>query len=173
MPLNCGVGEDSWESLGHKGDQISQSYGKSTLNTHWKDRFWGLSSCILVTWCKQLTHWKKIPDIWKSEDRRRRSEDDMAGWHHWCNVHELGQTLGNSEGQKSLMCWTPWGCIQSDMTGQLKKNNKEANTPKNVKCWWNKSKMTQRKDTLCSQIGRIDIAKMYYPKQSTDSMQSL
>ena len=25
MPLNCGAGEDSWESLGLKGDQTSQS----------------------------------------------------------------------------------------------------------------------------------------------------
>ena len=25
MPLNCGVGEDSWESLGLQGEQTSQS----------------------------------------------------------------------------------------------------------------------------------------------------
>ena len=25
MPYNCGVGEDSWESLGKQGDQSSQS----------------------------------------------------------------------------------------------------------------------------------------------------
>ena len=30
MLLNCGVGEDSWESPGLQGDQISQFYGKST-----------------------------------------------------------------------------------------------------------------------------------------------
>ena len=29
--------EDSGESLGQQGDQISQSERKSTLNTHWKD----------------------------------------------------------------------------------------------------------------------------------------
>ena len=76
---------------------------------------------------------EKIPDIWKFEGRRR-SEDDMAGRHHQCNVHELGHTLGDGEGQESLMCCSPWDCIESDMTGQLKKNNKEANAPKNVKC---------------------------------------
>ena len=37
MLLNCGVGEDSSESLGQKGDQISQSYRKSVLNIHWED----------------------------------------------------------------------------------------------------------------------------------------
>ena len=37
MLSNCGVGEDSWESLGQQGDETSQSYGKSTLNIHRKD----------------------------------------------------------------------------------------------------------------------------------------
>ena len=37
MLLNCGVGEDSWESLEQQGDQTSQSYKKSTLNIYWKD----------------------------------------------------------------------------------------------------------------------------------------
>ena len=27
-----------------------------------------------------------------------------AGWHHWCNGHELGQTLGDGEGQGGLAC---------------------------------------------------------------------
>ena len=37
MLLNCGVGEDSWESLGLQGDQTSQSWKKSILNIFWKD----------------------------------------------------------------------------------------------------------------------------------------
>ena len=37
MPLNCGAGEDSWESLGKQRDQTSQSWRKSTLNIYWKD----------------------------------------------------------------------------------------------------------------------------------------
>ena len=36
----CGVGEDSWESLGLQGDQSSQSWRKSALNSHWKDWCW-------------------------------------------------------------------------------------------------------------------------------------
>ena len=35
--LNCGVGEDSWESLGLQDDKTSQSQRKSVLNIHWKD----------------------------------------------------------------------------------------------------------------------------------------
>ena len=49
----------------------------------------------------------------------------MVGWHHQFNVHELGQTLGDAEGQGSLVCCSPWGREESDMTEQLN-NNKES-----------------------------------------------
>ena len=32
---------------------------KSTVNTHWKDWSWIGSSDTLVTWCEELTHWKR------------------------------------------------------------------------------------------------------------------
>ena len=32
-------------------------------------------------------------------------EDEMVGWHHQLNGHEFEQTLGDSEGQGSLVCW--------------------------------------------------------------------
>ena len=43
----------------------------------------------------------KVPNAGKDEGQKekRASEDEMAGWHHRCNEHELGQTLGDSEGQ--------------------------------------------------------------------------
>ena len=44
------------------------------------------------------------------------SEDEMVGWHHLSNEHELGQTLGDGEGQGGLACCSPWGCNESDMT---------------------------------------------------------
>ena len=37
MFLSCGVGKDSSESFGLQGEQISQSWSKSTMNIHWKD----------------------------------------------------------------------------------------------------------------------------------------
>ena len=40
MLLNCGVGEDSWESLELQGDPTSPSSRKSVLNIHWKDWCW-------------------------------------------------------------------------------------------------------------------------------------
>ena len=56
MLLNNVVGEDSWESLGLQGHQISQSSRKSVLNIHWKDRCWSWSSNILATWCEEPTN---------------------------------------------------------------------------------------------------------------------
>ena len=47
----------------------------------------------------------------------------MAGWHHLCNGHELGQTLEDGEGRGGLLCCSPWGLKQLDMTGQLKNNS--------------------------------------------------
>ena len=32
------------------------------------------------------------------------TEDEMVGWHHQFNGHELGQTPGDGEGQGSLVC---------------------------------------------------------------------
>ena len=65
MLLNCGVGEDSWESLGQQGDPTSPSRKKSVLNIHWKDWCWSWNSNTLATWCEELTHWKR-PCCWES-----------------------------------------------------------------------------------------------------------
>ena len=47
----------------------------------------------------------------KTEGRRRRGrQDEMVGWHHWFNGQEVEQTLGDDEGQGSLVCCSPWGC---------------------------------------------------------------
>ena len=46
----------------------------------------------------------------------------MAGWHHQCNAHELGQTLGDGEGQGGLACCSLWGHKESD-THTLNNNN--------------------------------------------------
>ena len=69
--LYCGIGEDSWESLGLKGDQTSQSYRKSTQYIHWKDWCWNWSSNNLATWCKEPTHWKR-PWRWERLKTKRK-----------------------------------------------------------------------------------------------------
>ena len=49
----------------------------------------------------------------------------MVEWHHWLNRQEFEQTLGDSEGQGSLECYSLWGRKESDMTEQLNNNNNE------------------------------------------------
>ena len=80
MLLNCGVWEDSWESLGMQGDPTSQSWRKSVLNIYWKDWFWSWNSNILATWCKDLTHLKR-PWCW--ERLRAGGEGDDRGQDGW------------------------------------------------------------------------------------------
>ena len=41
----------------------------------------------------------------------------MLGWHHQLSGHESELTLGDSEGQGSLVCYSPWGPKESDTTG--------------------------------------------------------
>ena len=63
----------------------------------------------MVIWCEQLIHWKS-PWCWERlKAGEEASEDKMVGWHHWYNAYDLGQTLGDSQGQGGLACRSPWG----------------------------------------------------------------
>ena len=44
------------------------------------------------------------------------TEDEMVGWHHGLTGHEFGQALGVGDEQTSLVCCSPWGHKESDMT---------------------------------------------------------
>ena len=107
--LNCGIGEDSWESLGLQGDQTSQSQRKSVLNIQWKDWCW--SSNTLAPDAKSWLI-RKNPDAgkdWRQEEKGT-AEDEMVGWHHWLSGYEFKQTPRDGEGQG---CCSPWGLKES------------------------------------------------------------
>ena len=117
MLLNCGVGEDSWESLGLQGDPTSLSQRISVLNIHWKDGCWSWNSNTLATRCEELTHWKR-PWCW--ERLKVGGEgDEMVGWHHSLNGHESEWTPRVGDGQGGLVCCSPWGHKESDTTEWL------------------------------------------------------
>ena len=80
MLLNCGVGEDSWESLGLQGDPTGPSQRRSVLGVHWKVWCWSWNSNTLATWCEELTHWKR-PWCW--EGLGAGEEGDNRGWDGW------------------------------------------------------------------------------------------
>ena len=60
----------------------------------------------------------KDPDAGKDQRQEEKEtiEDEMVGWHHRLNGHEFEQTLGDGEGQGSLVCCRPWGHKESDTT---------------------------------------------------------
>ena len=52
-------------------------------------------------------------------------EDGMVGGHHRLDGHEFEQTLGDSEGQGSLACCSPWGRQEPVTTQQLNRSRNE------------------------------------------------
>ena len=71
MLLNCGVGEDSWESLGLQGDPTSPPWiftGRTDAEAE--------TPITLATWCKELSFEKTLM-LGKIEGRRRRGQQRM------------------------------------------------------------------------------------------------
>ena len=80
-----------------------------------------------IFWPPDVKNWLigKDPDAGKDWwlEEKGATEDEMVGWHHQLNGHEFEQTLGDNEGQESLMCWSPWGCKKLDTNEWLKNTN--------------------------------------------------
>ena len=120
MLLNCGVGEDSWESLNCKEIQPVHSEGDQPWD------FFGRNDAKAETpvlWPPHVKSWLIGKDSdagrdWGQEEKGT-TEDEMAGWHHWLNGHESGWTLGVGDWQGGLACCDSWGRKESDMTERL------------------------------------------------------
>ena len=90
MLLNCGAGEDSWESLELQGDPTSQSY------EHQPWMFTGRTDAeaeVPILWPPDVKNQfiRKDPDAekdWRQEEKGM-TEDEMVGWHHQLNEHEF------------------------------------------------------------------------------------
>ena len=88
MLLNCGVGEDSWESLGLWGGQILKE------NESWI--FIGRTDAEAETpifWPPDVKNWLigKDSDAGKDwmQEEKEMTEDEMVRWHHWLDGHEF------------------------------------------------------------------------------------
>ena len=118
MLLNCGAGEDSWESLGLQRDPTSPSKGDQP----WV--FTGKTDAKApVLWPPDSKNWLfgKDPDSgkdWRQEEKGT-TEGEMVGWHHRLDGHELGRIPGDGDGQGGLVCCSPWCRKESDMTEWL------------------------------------------------------
>ena len=98
--LNCGVGEDSWESLNCKEIQPVHSEG----NLSWV--FIGKTDAeaeSLILWPPHAKSWLIGKDSdagrdWGQEEKGT-TEDEVARWHHWLGGHGFGWTPGDGDGQ--------------------------------------------------------------------------
>ena len=110
--LSCGVGEDSWESLGLQGDQSWVYIGRTDVEAETPI----LQPPDAMSWLIG-----KDPDAGKDwgQVEKGTTEEEMVGWHHWLNGDGLGWTPGFVDGQWGLACRGSWGHKESDTTEQL------------------------------------------------------
>ena len=124
MLLNCGVGQDSWETLDCK--EIQPVHPKGIQSWMFIGRT-DVEAETPILWLPDAKSWLiwKDPDAgkdWRQEEKGM-TEDEMVGWHHQLTGHEFEQTPGNGEGLGSLAYCSPWGCKILDMT-EWQNNNK-------------------------------------------------
>ena len=65
-----------------------------------------------ILWPPDVKSWliRKDPDAGKDWRREKgTTEDEMVGWHHRLDGHEFEQTPGVGDGQRGLVCCSPWG----------------------------------------------------------------
>ena len=65
-----------------------------------------------IFWPPDAKNWLIGKDLdagkdWGQEEKRT-IEDETVGWHHWFKRDEPGQTPGDGEGQRRLVCCNPW-----------------------------------------------------------------
>ena len=119
MLLNCGVGEDSWESLGLQGDLPVHPKGdQSWIFTGRTDA----EAETLILWPSDGKNWLLGKDTDAGKDWRWEkgtTKDEMFGWHHWRDGHEFVYAPGIGNGQGSLACCSQWGPKELEMTERL------------------------------------------------------
>ena len=120
MVLNCGIAEDSWESLGQQGHS-------PTILKEINWIFIGRTDAEAETpilWPPDAKNYLFGKDFdagkdWKQKEKRM-TEDEMVGWHHRLDGREFEQAPGVGDGQGILACCSPWGHKESGMTVRLK-----------------------------------------------------
>ena len=120
MFLNCDAGEDSWESL--DSNEIKPVNPKG--NQSWI--FIGRTDAEVeapILWPTDAKYWLigKDPDDRKDwgQEKKGMAEGETVGWHHWVDGHEFEEALGVGNGQGNLVCCSPWGPKEWDMTEQM------------------------------------------------------
>ena len=105
MLLNCGAGEDFWQSLDSKeiqavypkGDQSWTFIGRTDAETE--------APILQPLYVKNWLIWKD-PDAGKDwmQEEKGATEDEMVGWHHWFDGREFKQAPGAGDRQ-GILTW--------------------------------------------------------------------
>ena len=118
-PKNCGfrivVLEKILESLSRRSNQsilkeVNPEYSLEELILKLKLQYFG----YLMRRASSLEKTDAGKE-WRQKEKRV-AKDKMVRQHHWLNGHECEQTLGDSEGQGSIECCSPWGRKELDVT---------------------------------------------------------
>ena len=119
MLLNCGVGEDSRESLGLQGNQTSQFLKEISPED-------SLEGLMLKLKHQHFGHLmadflEKNPDAGKDwrQEKKGITDNEMVGWHHRLDGHESEQVPEVSDGQGNLESFSPSSHKESDISKQL------------------------------------------------------
>ena len=127
MLLNCGVGEDSWESLGLQGDPPVYSEGDQPWDFYGRN---DTKAETPVLWPPHGKSWLigKASDAGRDwgQEEKGTTEDEMAGWQYQLDGREFEWTLGVGDGQGGLACCNSWGHKELDMTEQLNWTDRES-----------------------------------------------
>ena len=147
------------QSINPKGNQFWIFIGRTDAEAE-TPKFWPLDSKNGFIW--------KAPDAgkdWRWEEKGT-TKDEMVGWHHWINEHELGWTPGVGDGQGSLACCSPWGHKESDTTERL--NWTELKT--HMKCYWKPvtPPLCVDCDCICRAMARGEV--WCFPQSQNDSL---
>ena len=120
MLLNCGVGEDSWESLGLQGDPTSLSKGDQSWMFIGRN---DVEAETPILWPPDAKSWLigKDPDTGKDweQEEKGMTADEMVGWHHQLTGNGFGWTPRVGDWQGGLECCGSWGHKESDTTELL------------------------------------------------------
>jgi len=110
-PLDC----KEIQPVHSKGDQSWVFFGRTDAKAE-----------TPILWPPHAKSWLigEDPDAGRDwgQEEKGTTEDERVGWHHWLDGHRFEQAPGEGKGQESLVCFSPWGLKELDMTERLNNN---------------------------------------------------